>query len=135
VDQPLTEFLCLNLFSRCSLLKACFTAVFPCLIKTGDSHLNDPKQKQILDKLLKIVQALLIQELKQSTLDEIFTLIEPYLKLPESISREMAVIILQTSLQTFLTNYNFQVRFKFGCKKPLQHSLYFCPNELCERIY
>jgi hypothetical protein len=35
--------------------------VFPCLVKSGDTHLSDPKQKQILDKLLKIVQALLIQ--------------------------------------------------------------------------
>ncbi len=61
------------------------------------------------DKLLKIVQTLLIQELKQSTLDEIFTLIEPYLKIPEAISREMAVIVLQTALQTFLKHYNFQV--------------------------
>lgn len=94
--------------TRCSLLKACFTAVFPCLIRSSDSHLGDPKQKKILDKLLKIVQALLLQELKQSTLDEIFTLIEPYLKQPEAISREMAVIILQTSLQTFLSNYNFK---------------------------
>jgi hypothetical protein len=42
-------------------------------------------------------------------------LIEPYLKLPEAISREMAVIILQTSLKTFLTNYNFQVRFSHIC--------------------
>jgi hypothetical protein len=47
--------------------------------------------------------------LKQSTVDEIFTLIEPYLKLPESISREMAVVILHTSLKTFLQKYDFQV--------------------------
>ena len=50
-----------TLFSRCSLLKACFTAVFPCLVRSGESALNDPRQKQILEKLLKIVQALLIQ--------------------------------------------------------------------------
>ena len=66
------------------------------------------------DKLLKIVQTLLIQELKQSTLDEIFTLIEPYLKIPEAISREMAVIVLQTALQTFLKHYNFQVIIFIG---------------------
>ena len=50
-----------------------------------------------------------MQELKQSTLDEIFTLIEPYLKLPEPISREMGVSILNTSLKTFLQNFDFRV--------------------------
>jgi len=42
--------------------------------------------------------------------DEIFTLLEPYLKLPEETAREMAVAILQTALKTFLHNFKFQVR-------------------------
>ena len=60
--------------------------------------------KPILDKLLNLVQSLLLQELKQSTLDEIFTLLEPYLKLPEKLAREMAITILHATLKTFLEN-------------------------------
>jgi hypothetical protein len=51
-----------------------------------------------------------MQELKQCTVDEIFTLLEPYLKLPEATAREMAVMILQTALKTFLKSYSFQAR-------------------------
>ena len=50
---------------------------------------------------LSLVQALLLQELRQSTLDEIFTLLEPYLKLSEILSREMAIKLLHATLRTF----------------------------------
>ena len=53
---------------------------------------------------MNLVQSLLLQELKQSTLDEIFTLLEPYLKLPEKLAREMAITILHATLKTFLEN-------------------------------
>ena len=133
------------LIFRCSILKACFTAVFPSLIRLRqqsrssfssqldgacvsvdktDSPLSsgqstptkrgslrasasaEPAQcggqlKGILDKLLSLVQALLLQELRQSTLDEIFTLLEPYLKLSEVLSREMSITLLHATLKTF----------------------------------
>lgn len=136
-------------FSRCSILKACFTSVFPSLIrlqqqqsglqvnvkpsllaplddnnspissgqstpirKSSDSttfSLTDSQLKgNILDKLLSLVQALLLQELRQSTLDEIFTLLEPYLKLVETTSsREMAITLLHATLKTYYEKENF----------------------------
>jgi hypothetical protein len=133
-----------TIFFRCSILKACFTAVFPSLVRlqqaknpssypkqdmmTGASMIDivpdsplssgqstptrgrlgiellshgDSQLKAILDKLLSLVTALLLQELRQSTLDEIFTLLEPYLKLSEKLSREMAITILHATLRTF----------------------------------
>ncbi len=65
------------------------------------SQKSDPQLKQILERLLQLVQALLLQELQQSTLDEIFTLLEPYLKLGENLSREMAIAILHATLKTY----------------------------------
>ena len=120
--------------TRCSILKACFTAVFPSLVRLQQSgsytcwHQQEdssplssgqstptrsfshppvmvstgPQElKGILDKLLSLVQVLLLQELRQSTLDEIFTLLEPYLKLTEVASREMSMSLLFATLKTF----------------------------------
>ena len=115
-------------------MKACFTAVFPSLIRlqqtkptlstfedhsplssgqstpTGTRPSSADHLKPILDKLLSLVQALLLQELRQSTLDEIFTLLEPYLKLPEVLSREMAITILHATLKAF-NEKRFAVEF------------------------
>ena len=109
-------------YSRCAILKACFTAVFPTLIRSestlestdnsgGNSsgHSTPTRTKDLrptLDKLLSLVQALLLQEPRQSTLDEIFTLLEPYLKLSEKLSREMSVTLLHATLRTFLEKNN-----------------------------
>ena len=105
--------------SRCAILKACFTAVFPTLIRSeiviednsGNSsgHSTPTRSKDLrptLDKLLSLVQTLLLQEPRQSTLDEIFTLLEPYLKLSEKLSREMSVTLLHATLKTFLSEKN-----------------------------
>ena len=78
-------------------------SLFSYFIITGSSS-QSSHLKPILDKLLNLVQSLLLQELKQSTLDEIFTLLEPYLKLPEKLAREMAITILHATLKTFLEN-------------------------------
>ena len=119
-------FKCQSLFySRCAILKACFTAVFPSLIRaespfiviisSSEDNANSSGQstptkatttaakdiQPTLDKLLNLVQALLLQEPLQSTLDEIFTLLEPYLKLSEKLSREMSVTLLHATLRTF----------------------------------
>ena len=117
--------------SRCAILKACFTAVFPTLIRSestlivveadngnsGNSsgHSTPTRTKDLrptLDKLLSLVQALLLQEPRQSTLDEIFTLLEPYLKLSEKLSREMSVTLLHATLRTFLEKNNELPDFK-----------------------
>ena len=78
-------------------------SLFSYYLITGSSS-QSSHLKPILDKLLNLVQSLLLQELKQSTLDEIFTLLEPYLKLPEKLAREMAITILHATLKTFLEN-------------------------------
>ena len=123
-------------YSRCAILKACFTAIFPSLIRvesgvdrsngfvliednsnsSGQStptkgHAVPPSKdflKPTLDKLLNLVQALLLQEPLQSTLDEIFTLLEPYLKLSEKLSREMSVTLLHATLRTFCQSHDLK---------------------------
>ena len=119
-------------YSRCAILKACFTAVFPSLIRaesgvdrnsfvliednSNSSGQSTPTKgngskdflKPTLDKLLNLVQALLLQEPLQSTLDEIFTLLEPYLKLSEKLSREMSVTLLHATLRTFCQSHDLK---------------------------
>lgn len=102
---------------RCSLLKACFTAVFPGLIQqyySKEENYSDVIRrevlfKQVVEKLLCVVQELLRQELEQSTLDEIFTLLEPWLQKDSSLAKEMAIIVLEKSLSTFLELVQFKV--------------------------
>ena len=114
-------------------MKACFTAVFPSLIRaesgvdrnsfvliednSNSSGQSTPTKgngskadflKPTLDKLLNLVQALLLQEPLQSTLDEIFTLLEPYLKLSEKLSREMSVTLLHATLRTFCQSHDLK---------------------------
>ena len=50
---------------------------------------------------------LLVQQLEESTLDEVFTLLEPHLKQTKVQGREMAVQTLRTTLKTFMVNYDF----------------------------
>ena len=50
---------------------------------------------------------LLVQQLEESTLDEVFTLLEPHLKQAKVQGREMAVQTLRTTLKTFMVNYDF----------------------------
>ena len=150
-----------NQIMRCSLLKACFTAVFPTLLNVYRENMASGRKNQfestvsdvirnsastatlrkvtpplqsalsasslvttslescdpnllilinqILDTLLTLVQELLLQDLQQSTLDEIFTLVEPYLKLGDPFPREMAVTILSKAVHVFLEKYPFKV--------------------------
>ncbi len=109
----------LTQMARCSLLKACFTAVFPAVVAqyyskdecfTLLSH-RELQLKEIVDKLSAIVEELLRQDMQQSTLDEIFTLLEPWMKRDYSLGRDMAISVLQNCLETFLTG----LRFEFGC--------------------
>ena len=71
----------------------------------------------LFEIILILLQSLLLQELRQSTLDEIFTLLEPYMKLAEKLSREMAITILHATLKTFLEN-----RFPLNESDPIAFS-------------
>jgi hypothetical protein len=103
--------------TRCSLLKACFTAVFPGLVAHNrhkeENYSNVSRSeghlKQMVDKLQILVQELLKQEMEQSTLDEIFTLLEMWLRKECAVAREMAINILRTCLETYLQNVEFKV--------------------------
>ena len=91
--------------TRCALLRACFTAIFPMMLDQKSQ--NGKVNLKVLDMLLILVQELQVQHLEQSTLDEIFTLLEPHIKLADANGRDMAVRVLQTTLRTFLDNYPF----------------------------
>ena len=103
--------------TRCSLMKACFTAVFPSLVCHHFAKAEDfselSKKENDLRNMVKslelMVQVLLKQEMEQSTLDEIFTLLEPWLKKEYPLSREMACKILCLALHTFVENVAFEV--------------------------
>lgn len=80
--------------------------MFPNLIRQPP---NEAVVEAILTQMLSLVRALLLQELRQSTLDEIFTLIEPYLKLAEKASRQMAMTVLHATLKTFLSEQKAEI--------------------------
>ncbi len=94
---------------RCELLKACFTAAFPSLVmryySKDESYTTastrEAELKAAADALLLLVEELLRQDLQQSTLDEIFTLLESWLRRDYCLTREMAVRVLQRSLAVF----------------------------------
>ena len=102
--------------TRCSLLKACFTAVFPgmvaqqnCSREDSDAAAEGGRQRQMVEKLQTLVRELLKQEMEQSTLDEIFTLLEPWLKRDCPVAREMSITILHSCLDTYLERVDFKV--------------------------
>ncbi len=103
--------------ARCSLLKACFTAVFPGLVSEtftkeetyGVLSKAEGQLRQIVDRLQTLVQELLKQELSQSTLDEIFTLLEPWLKRDCAVAREISIGLLRTCLETYQQHVDFKV--------------------------
>ena len=58
---------------------------------------------------IKLVTRPVVQQLEQSTLDEVFTLLEPHMKQERTVGREMAVQTLRTTLKTFMDNYQFSL--------------------------
>ena len=54
------------------------------------------------------MRELLRQEMEQSTLDEIFTLLEPWLRRDCPAAREMSITILHSCLDTYLQNVDFK---------------------------
>lgn len=98
--------------TRCSLLKACFTAVFPGMVAQQNysrEDNEDGKQRQMVEKLQTLVRELLKQEMEQSTLDEIFTLLEPWLRRDCPAARQMSITILHSCLETYLEKVDFKV--------------------------
>jgi hypothetical protein len=97
-------------FTRCSLLKACFSTIFSSFLehhssKTEDYTVASQLEQQLnnmVDKLHILIRELLRQDMEQSTLDEIFTMLEPWLKLDQDLSRELSVNIFQGALDTYV---------------------------------
>lgn len=97
-------------FSRCSLLKACFSTIFSSFLehqasKTEDYAVASQLEQQLssmVNKLHILIRELLRQDMEQSTLDEIFTMLEPWLKLDQDLSRELSVNIFQGALDAYV---------------------------------
>merc|ERR1719186_2384428 len=97
-------------FTRCSLLKAAFSTIFSSFLehqasKTEDYTVATQLEQQLtnmVDKLHILIRELLKQDMEQSTLDEIFTMLEPWLKLDQDLSRELSVNIFQGALDTYV---------------------------------
>ena len=53
-------------------------------------------------KLHFLIKELLRQDMEPSTLDEIFTMLEPWLKLDQDLSRELSVSIFRGALETYV---------------------------------
>ena len=51
--------------------------------------------------------------MEQSTLDEIFTLLEPWLKRDCPVARQMSITILHSCLDTYLENVDFKVLYLY----------------------
>lgn len=98
--------------TRCSLLKACFSTIFNSFLEAeswkGEDYtlVKDLEQQltTMVEKLHVLIRELLRQDMEQSTVDEIFTMLEPWLKLDQALSRELSVNILLGALETYCKN-------------------------------
>jgi len=106
--------------TRCSLLKACFSTIFNSFLEAEEwkgedySVVKDLEQQltTMVEKLHVLIRELLRQDMEQSTVDEIFTMLEPWLKLDQALSRELSVNILLGALETYCKNV------KLGIESP-----------------
>ena len=97
-------------YTRCSLLKACFSTIFSSFLehqasKSEDYAVASQLEQQLtnmVEKLHILIKELLRQDMEQSTLDEIFTMLEPWLKLDQDLSRELSVNIFQGALNNYV---------------------------------
>ena len=96
--------------TRCSLLRACFSTIFSSFLEhetskteeyTIASHLEQ-QLGEMARKLHILIKELLRQDMAPSTLDEIFTMLEPWLKLDQDLSRELSVNIFRSALETYV---------------------------------
>ena len=103
--------------TRCSLLKACFSTIFSSFLELESSKTEEYSLAQQLEQQLGkmvtqlhlLIRELLRQEMEPSTLDEIFTMLEPWLKLDQDLSRELSVNILHRGLETYVTGVKLGV--------------------------
>ena len=96
--------------TRCSLLRACFSTIFSSFLehetsKTEEYTIAKHLEQQLgemVRKLHFLIKELLRQDMEPSTLDEIFTMLEPWLKLDQDLSRELSVSIFRGALETYV---------------------------------
>ena len=53
----------------------------------------------MVDCLQGVTRQLLLQDCQPSTLDEIFTLLEPWLRLEQELSRQLSTQVLQVNIE------------------------------------
>ena len=56
----------------------------------------------MVEELHTLIRELLRQDMEQSTVDEIFTMLEPWLKLEQDLARQLAISVLLRALDTYL---------------------------------
>ncbi|XP_023324699.1 maestro heat-like repeat-containing protein family member 1 [Eurytemora carolleeae] len=103
--------------TRCSLLKASFNTLFNSFLEADCFKHEDYKVASELEKKLTsiadslhiLIQKLLKQDMEQSTVDEIFTMLETWLRLDQPLSRELSVNILQGALDVYAKNVKLGV--------------------------
>ena len=103
--------------TRCSLLKASFNTLFNSFLEADCFKLEDYKVARelelkltsIADSLHILIKELLKQDMEQSTVDEIFTMLETWLRLDQPLSRELSVNILQRALEVYSKNIKLGV--------------------------
>ena len=103
--------------TRCELLKACFSTIFSSFLEHQSSKSEEYSVARQLEhqlgrmvtQLQLLITELLRQDMEPSTLDEIFTMLEPWLKLDQDLSRELSVNILHRALDTYVTGVKLGV--------------------------
>ena len=96
--------------TRCELLKASFSTIFSSFLEHESSKSEEYSEARELEQQLErmvtqlqvLIRELLRQDMEPSTLDEIFTLLEPWLKLDQALSRELSANILHRALETYV---------------------------------
>jgi len=96
--------------SRCSLLKACFSTIFSAFLEAAACKSEDYDSVSELERSISamveelhvLIKELLRQDMEQSTVDEIFTMLESWLKLEQDLARELSVNILLRALETYI---------------------------------
>ena len=103
--------------TRCELLKASFSTIFSSFLEHETSKSEEYDQARRLEQQLGslvtqlqvLIRELLRQDMEPSTLDEIFTMLEPWLKLDQDLSRELSVNILHQALETYVAGVKLGV--------------------------
>jgi len=96
----------LSQMTRCSLLRACFAAAMPAAAAKYSSHASltrsDAPLREFAEGLRELTEEVVRQDAQPSTLDEIFTLLEPWMARDYSLAREIACLALSSCLTVYL---------------------------------